>query len=246
MNKNIRNTIELLLSKEYYCESGALSEKGTIFTVNPETDELFVKILAYRNCVIVCTSRSVQVKIEKLLRNRSRDEIFELPYVYGQTIHYVPDVNREYSGHIKSGYTSACIWGDDILSLIGISGFENSLSFDKTGKTPAKALCIAKYNDKIVGMAGAAATSTDGVWEVGVDVVIKHRNAGLASYLVSALTKELLAQGIVPFYSASVTNIGSQMVANRCGYIPFWIDTFGTIFDKHYVYDKLILNFNER
>lgn len=218
MDKNIKNAIESLLSKEYYCENVALSEKGTVFTVNPEADKLFVKMLAYRNCVIVCTSRSVQVKIEMLLRNRNRDEIFELPYVYGQTIHYVPDVNREYSRHIKSGYTSACVWGDDILSLIGISGFENSLSFDKTGKTPTKAICIAKYNDKVVG---------------------------LASYLVSALTKELLAQGIVPFYSASVTNIGSQMVASRCGYIPFWIDTFGTIFDKHYVYDKSILNFNE-
>ncbi len=245
MDENIRNTIESLLSKEYYCESVALSEKGTVFTVNPETNKLFVKILAYRNCVIVCTSRSVRVKIEKLLQNRSRDEIFELPYVYGQTIHYVPDVNREYSGHIKSGYTSDCVWGNDILSLIGISGFENSLSFDKTGKTPTKAICIAKYNDKIVGIAGAATTSTDGVWEVGVDVVIGHRNVGLASYLVSVLTKELLAQGIVPFYSASVTNIGSQMVASRCGYIPFWIDTFGTIFDKRYVYDKSILNFNE-
>lgn len=94
MNENIRNTIELLLSKEYYCESVALSEKGTVFTVNTEINELFVKILAYRDCVIVCTSRSVQAKIEKLLRNRSRDEIFELPYVYGQTIHYVPDPNR--------------------------------------------------------------------------------------------------------------------------------------------------------
>lgn len=94
-------------------------------------------------------------------------------------------------------------------------------------------------------MAGAATTSTDGVWEVGVDVVIEHRNAGLASHLVGTLTKELLVQGVVPFYSASITNIGSQMVASRCGYIPSWIDTFGTIFDKHYAYDKSILNFDE-
>ncbi len=245
MNENIRNAIELLLSKEYYCESVALSEKGTVFTVNPEINELFVKILAYRNCVIVCTSRNVQEKIEKLLRNRNRDEIFELPYVYGQTIHYVPDANREYVRHIKSDYTSVCIWGNDLLSLIGISGFENSLAFNENGKTSTKAVCIAKYNDKIVGIAGAAATSTDGVWEVGVDVAIEHRNAGLASHLVGTLTKELLAQGIVPFYSASVTNIGSQMVASRCGYIPCWMDTFGTIFDKHYAYDKSIVNFAE-
>lgn len=58
--------------------------------------------------------------------------------------------------------------------------------------------------------------------------LLAYRHGGLATYLVNALTQKLLAQGIVPFYSASVTNIGSQMVASRCNYIPAWIDTYGT------------------
>ena len=52
--------------------------------------------------------------------------------------------------------------------------------------------------------------------------------------------EELLARSIVPFYSASVTNIGSQMVANRCGYMPYWVDTFGTILDGSSVYNDLL------
>lgn len=96
-------------------------------------------------------------------------------------------------------------------------------------------------------MAGAAESSVNGVWEIGVDVMHKYRNARLGTFLVRELTKELLARNIIPFYSASVTNIGSQMVASRCGYIPFWIDTFGTIFDGASAYNDIIgvaLKFN--
>lgn len=49
------------------------------------------KELAYRNCVAVCASEELSAKIQELLQGKSRDEIFELPFVYGQTIHYVPD-----------------------------------------------------------------------------------------------------------------------------------------------------------
>ena len=78
------------------------------------------------------------------------------------------------------------------------------------------------------------------VWEVGVDVAEDYRNAGLGTYLVRGLTGELLARGIVPFYSASVTNIASQMTAYRCGYKPFWIDTFGTTLDGSSVYNDIV------
>ena len=38
----------------------------------------------------------------------------------------------------------------------------------------------------------------------------------------------ILEQNKIPFYSASVTNIASQAVAIRSGYMPLWTDTFGT------------------
>lgn len=63
---------------------------------------------------------------------------------------------------------------------------------------------------------------------------------GQATALVRQMTEELLARGIVPFYSASVTNIGSQMVAARCGYIPAWVDTFGTTLDGSSVYHDIV------
>ncbi len=68
----------------------------------------------------------------------------------------------------------------------------------------------------------------------------EYRNARLGTYLVKGLTKELLTRNIIPFYSASITNIGSQMVANRCDYIPFWVDIFGTILDGSSVYNDMM------
>lgn len=68
----------------------------------------------------------------------------------------------------------------------------------------------------------------------------EYRNARLGTYLVKGLTKELLTRNIIPFYSASITNIGSQMVANRCDYIPFRVDTFGTILDGSSVYNDMM------
>ncbi len=67
--------------------------------------------------------------------------------------------------------------------------------------------------------------------KVRVDVLPEYRNSGMGTYLVTKLTCELLKRDMVPFYSASVTNIGSQMVALRCGYIPAWVDTYGTVLD---------------
>lgn len=89
-------------------------------------------------------------------------------------------------------------------------------------------------------MAGAAESSVSGVWEIGIDVREEYRKAKLGTYLVRKLTEELLAREIIPFYSASVTNIASQMVASRSGYIPFWVDTFGTVLDGSSVYEDLL------
>ena len=202
----IQSRIEKLLSKEYHCSVESLYKKGTMYSVKPHTEQPYIKILAYRNCVVVCTSEDLQEKVQRLLQNRSRDEIFELPFVYGQTIHYVPDKDRKALVPAAPGYTYKVLFEEGIRSLYGLNGFENALAFDEDGATPTKAVCIARRGQKIVGAAGAAGSAVKDLWEAGVDVQEGYRDAGLGSCLVSRLTEELLARGILPFYSASVTN----------------------------------------
>lgn len=189
---------------------------------------------------MVCASEDLYYKVREYLQGKNRDEIFEFPLVYGQTIHYVPDDNYTKDEAKSSGYQCKYLFDRDILALTGLTGFENSLAFDENGSTSTKAVYIARDKNRIIGVAGAAESLVNGVWEIGIDVMEEYRNARLGTYLVRGLTKELLERNIIPFYSASITNIGSQMVASRCDYIPFWVDTFGTILDGSSVYNDMM------
>ena len=189
---------------------------------------------------MVCASEDLYYKVREYLQGKNRDEIFEFPLVYGQTIHYVPDDNYTKDEAKSSGYQCKYLFDRDILALTGLTGFENSLAFDENGSTSTKAVYIARDKNRIIGVAGAAESLVNGVWEIGIDVMEEYRNARLGTYLVRGLTKELLERNIIPFFSASITNIGSQMGASRCDYIPFWVDTFGTILDGSSVYNGII------
>lgn len=87
------------------------------------------------------------------------------------------------------------------------------------------ALCARKDNE-IIAVAGASAVSGK-IAEVGIDVKKEWRGYGLAGLLVRNLTVELLERNVIPFYSASVTNLASQAVAIRSGYMPLWTDSYG-------------------
>ena len=240
MKEQIRTRIEALLSKEYYCDPRLLSGKETVFTVRPDMEKPYDKTMAYRSCVVVCSSADLHGKLIRLLRGKSRDVIFELPFVYGQTIHYVPGGACRSDRKDLSRYTFDGYYGEEVLSLRGDVDLPNSLAFDGQGRTPARAACIARLHGRLAGAAGASETPVDGLVEIGVDTLEDHRNAGLGTRLVGELTDVLLNRDIVPFYSASVTNIGSQMVASRCGYIPAWVDTYGTTIDGSSDYHEIV------
>ncbi len=227
------------MSKEYYCTKEELNQNNVVYSINFNAKQPYIKILAYQNCVVICTSKELQAKVKEILQHKNRDEIFEFPFIYGQTIHYIPD-DKDINDNILVGYTYDSFFDKDIFQLKGLVGFENSLVFDDRGFTSTRAICTARYHNNIIGVAGATVSSVNEVWEIGIDVVKEHRNKGVGTYLVKKLTKELLKQNIVPYYSASVTNIASQMVANRCYYIPFWVDTFGTVLDGSSVYNDIV------
>ena len=240
MREIITNKVEEYLAREYWCSPSRLHAGGVVYTVHGTANRPCIKIMAYRDTVVVCTSKDLAGRVRTLVENKSRDEIFELPLVYGQTIHYVPDRNDRGEVLAPAAFDSTFLYGDEIFSLKGLLGFDNSLAFDDRGYTPTRAAYIARDQDKIIGVSGAAPVSPEGLWEVGVDVLPEYRNSGMGTYLVARLTRELLKRDKVPFYSASVTNIGSQMVAARCGYIPAWVDTYGTVLDGGSPYGNLL------
>lgn len=116
----------------------------------------------------------IKSKIEELLSKEfycSSDELNGKSVVY-----YVPDDDFAKDDSVSLNYECEYLFNKDILSLNGLTGFENSLVFDETGFTSAKGVYIAKDKNRIIGVAGAAETSANGVWEIGVDVIEKYRN----------------------------------------------------------------------
>ena len=145
----IKNKIEELLINEFCCSSDELNGKSTVFSINFNAKQPYIKILAYRNCVVVCTSEDLHPKVQELLLNKNRDEIFELPLVYGQTIHYVPDGGCICDMPDSLKYGCECLFYRDILSLDGVTGFENSLAFHEMALHQRKLSVLQRIRIKL-------------------------------------------------------------------------------------------------
>lgn len=173
------------------------------------------------------------------MERKTRDEIFECPLVYGQSVYFIPDEKILAEQSLSDEYEYRLLEREDIGILKDISGFENALSFDKDGATSICIVLYAMKNGEIVAIAGAS-EEAERMWELGIDVKPEYRKKGLASALISNLACKILERGIVPFYCASVTNIASQAVAHRSGFTPCWVSTYRNILDGSSAYDDLL------
>ncbi len=224
--QDIREAIYKYIAKQMNCSIKDLHAGKTVFIEDDDKPERYIKILSIEDTTIITLSPDLYSEGMKLLYGKSRDELYESNFVFGQTLHYVPDASQMHLLPFIEGYSFELLVDDEIRKLYGIQGFENSLSFDEKGNTPTCIVLYAKKGDQVIALAGASYVN-DELREVGIDVRKEHRGKKLAALLVHNLTVEILKQGKIPFYSASVTNIASQAVAIRSGYMPLWTDTFG-------------------
>lgn len=220
------------------CTPDDLEQEGTVFVAKETARAPFLKTAAMGKAVVVSASPELLPLVKAQVEGKSRDEIFEFPLAYGQSIYYAPDLKSFRRLPLPEGYGWHLLEKEELPKLRGIEGFENSLAFDEAGETPTCIAFYAEKDGKLIGLAGAAPEG-DGLWEMGVDVKPEYRNHGLAAALVSNLAAAILERDIVPFYCASVTNVGSQAVAHRSGLAPCWVSTYGNVFDGGFAYPDL-------
>lgn len=224
--QDIRETVYRYIAEQMNCSVQDLHAGETVFIEDDTKPEKYIKILSVEDTDIITLSSDVFPDGMRCLNGKSRDELYESNYVFGQTLHYVPDMNQMERLPFVEGYTFELVGADEIRKLYGIKGFDNSLSFDEDGNTSTCIALYAKKDNDIIALAGASYVNNE-LREVGIVVKKEFRGKKLASLLVHNLTVEILKQGKIPFYSVSVTNIASQAVAIRSGYMPLWTDTFG-------------------
>ena len=171
------------------CPPDRLSAPGTSFVENRRAAAPFLEICTMGAGVVVSASPELLPRVEPLLTGKSRDEAFEFPLVYGQSLYYLPDLGRFHPLPLPEGYRYRLLTGEQVKELRGIAGFDNSLAFDAQGETPTCIVFFAERDGEVAGLAGAAPEG-EGLWEMGVDVGPAFRRGGLGAALVSHLDRK--------------------------------------------------------
>ena len=236
MNKEqMLNKIKKYLSEKYECNIIDLDKKGLNIIKNKEKNKL--KMLLFYDLILVSSSTNIYDYVCEKLKDKNTYEIFEFPLVYGQSIYYIPNLNKISKQEETLKYKFKLFDGNtDKIELS--SGFENAITFEN-GKCISNIAYCAYKDNKIIGVAGADKINED-IWEVGIEVLPEYRKDGLATILTKNLTLKILEKGIVPIWCASVSNIASQAVATNSDYIPIWMETFGDIFEEDYAFKDII------
>lgn len=197
----------------------------------------FLEIVTMGKGIVVSGDIDVLEKVKPLLENRTREDIFAAPFIYGHSIYYTPDFDKIKRIPFIDGFDFYIKEGKEIHELYKISGFENALQYDINDPRPDAITIYAMRGNEIVGMAGASSDSNL-MWQIGVDVLPKFRNNGIATCLVTNLAMSIMEKGIVPYYGSASSNIASQSVAYKSGFIPTWMCSYKNVFDGEAPYEK--------
>jgi GNAT superfamily N-acetyltransferase len=190
----------------------------------------FVEIATMGGAAVVSADKEIMPKVKAALENKTRDDIFAAPFIYGHSLYYVPDCLPTSQLRLPEGFELRIIEGNAIHGLYGTPGFENAIQYDTNHPRPDVVAAYASCGDGIAAMAGASADSGL-MWQIGIDVLPRFRNQGLAAVLVGKLTELILERGIVPYYGTASSNIASQAVAHRSGFAPAWMCSYRHTFN---------------
>ncbi len=101
--------------------------------------------------------------------------------------------------------------------------FRNALHEQFVPECPDMLAVAALQGDRIVGVAGCAADSPL-FWQIGIDVLPAARGCGVGTALVTLLRQAVLERGCIPYYATSQANLFSRRIAQRCGFVPAWVE----------------------
>lgn len=87
-------------------------------------------------------------------------------------------------------------------------------------------MAVAAFCDgKVVGIAGAS-EDCELMWQIGVDVLPEFQGLGIGKAIAGTLTKAVLDEGVLPYYSTEVSNLQSRQLAISIGYWPAWVELY--------------------
>jgi GNAT superfamily N-acetyltransferase len=240
MNKNeMLRIVQLQLATDLNCMPDDLNGKmdSFIFTVTKNNPgrrpflrgERHFEMLTMGGSVVVSATPDILPYIRKELDGKNSDEAFNMPFVHGQGICYIPDINNIKPIVAPENIEIVIVTQPDVPNLYVHKGFSYAIWYEPHIR-PETLVAVAYCNGVAVGMAGAS-NDCEMMWQIGIDVLPEFRNRGIAAALANRLSIEILKHGKVPYYATAPRNIGSQCVAHRAGFIPAWACAYKGRFD---------------
>lgn len=182
----------------------------------------FFEILTMGKSIVVSATPARLTYAKGQLAGKDRDDAFSMPFIRGHVMCYLPDIDHMRHISAPANFTYETIQKDRISMLRETPGFNNAIQYDLNHPVQNSLAIVTRQGDTIAGIVGAFEWSPK-MWSIGIDVLPEYRSNGLAAYLVNALTFEILHRDIVPVYSTASSNIASQKVGYRAGFMPAWM-----------------------
>ncbi|MDF2590418.1 MAG: GCN5-related N-acetyltransferase [Anaerocolumna sp.] len=184
--------------------------------------EQYFEMLTMGKSIIVTATPARLNYVKEQLAGKSRDEAYAMPFIADYAMNYLPDLDNLKCLSAPDSFSYETIEKSEISKFYDLNGFNNAIQHNPNHPIQNTLLMLAKKNNAIIAIVSAFAWSSK-MWSIGIDVLPEYRNNGLATYLVNALTIEILGRNIVPIYATTACNITSQKVAYRAGFMPAWM-----------------------
>jgi len=245
--KSVIDAVQTVLSADLSCSKADFQTEGvTIHKAEiregrfrfPVREQSLSIVTMGKGAVISCSADRMEWA-QKHLGSLTRDQLFSVhtlskieslvkqdgQLLAGPDQKYVCSVNDAADFAIPEGITISVQDRSTIAGLYTHTAFPHALSFNPNSPRPDRLAAVAEYGGIIVGIAGAS-EDCELMWQIGVDVLPEFQSRGIGKALVGKLTRALFHEGIVPYYSASLSNMQSRQLAVSLGYWPAWIQIY--------------------
>jgi len=225
------------LATDLNCTADDFSREGFVFCEAKENPgrrpfprgKRHFEMLTMGGAVIVSATPDIMPYIREQLDGKNSDEAFNMPFVHGQGICYIPDTDTIKPIAAPDNSKIVIVAQPDIPKLYVHEGFSYAIWYEQHIR-PETLVAVAYCNGVVAGMAGAS-DDCEMMWQIGIDVLPEFRNRGIAAALTNKLAIEILEHGKIPYYATAPRNISSQRVAHRAGFIPAWACVYKSRFD---------------
>lgn len=231
--EKIRRLLDEQLAIDYGCSVCDFERKDTIVTEQKnlplsriKEEQGILSMLSYKGKLVISAAPELLEWSENVLANRSTAEwCFEAGSLISidrklQEFGYEIDkahlfFTPKFSAPAPS-HEVRLLSVDDISKLRADERIDEAFLFEDYIED---VLGAAVYDEsgELLAVAGATANS-DRMWEIGVNSF--YEGKGYAVSALSALTREILSRGIVPFYGTALSHLASQNTALKAGFAP--------------------------